>query len=288
MTNIRVLLLSLALTVPVGAAAETHTPDTVVVLSGRLRLKALLWEPPGRGPFPAVIFNHGSWPTDSRSGRPAREIFEQAATLGPLFARHGFAFLFLFRRGAGLSTSQGVSAADQIDREFAAHGQEARNSTQLRLLATDELTDALAGLAFLRALPKVDARHIVVAGHSFGGALTLLIAERDSGLVAALDFAGGAGSWERSPPLRARLLTAVGAATVPIFFILAANDYSIAPGKALAAERERLGKPYRIVIYPAFGTTSSDGHNLVDLSVATWENDVFKFLDEQYTQSAIH
>jgi carboxymethylenebutenolidase len=281
MTSNRVLLLALALASPVPAPAEIQAPDTVVVPSGQLRLKALLWEPVGPGPFPAVLFNHGSWPTNSLSGRPAREIFEQAAALGPVFARHGFVFLFLFRRGAGLSASQGTSAADLMEVQVAAHGQEARNHTQLRLLETDELTDALAGLAFLRALPKVDARHVAVAGHSFGGSLTLLVAERDSSLMATLDFAGAAGSWDRSPQLRARLLTAVGAATMPIFFIHAANDYSVAPGKALAAERDRLGKPYRINIYPAFGTTTSEGHNLVDLSVGTWERDVFKFLDEQ-------
>jgi dienelactone hydrolase len=281
MTNTPVFLLALALTSPLVARAEIQAPDTVVVPSGQLRLKALLWEPSGRGPFPAVLFNHGSWPTKNPSGRPAREIFEQAATLGPVFARHGFVFLFLFRRGAGLSASQGTSAADLLEMEFAANGQEARNHTQLRLLETDELTDALAGLAFLRALPKVDARHIAVAGHSFGGSLTLLVAERDSSLMAALDFAGAAASWDRSPQLRARLLTAVGAATMPVFFIHAANDYSVAPGKALAAERDRLGKPYRIKIYPAFGATTSEGHNLVDLSVGTWESDVFAFLDEQ-------
>src|SRR5712692_9160759 len=154
MTTIRVLLSALAITAPVAARAEIQAPDTVVVPSGPLKLKALLWQPAGR------------WPTIICSGRPAHQFLQQAAMLGPVFARHGFAFLFLFRRGAGLSTSQGVSAADLMDRELAANGQEARNRTQLRLLATDELTDALAGLAFLRALPKVDARHIVVAGHS--------------------------------------------------------------------------------------------------------------------------
>jgi dienelactone hydrolase len=280
-TSIRVLLLPLALTSPVAARAEIQAPDTVVVPSGQLRLKALLWEPAGHGPFPAVLFNHGSWPTNSPSGRPAREIFQQAAALGPVFARHGFVFLFLFRRGAGLSASQGPNAADLLEMELPANGREARNHTQLRLLETDELTDALAGLAFLRALPKVDARHTAVAGHSFGGSLTLLVAERDSRLIAGLDFAGAAGSWDRSPELRARLLRAVGTVTMPIFFIHAANDYSVAPGKALAAERDRLGKPYRIKIYPAFGTTASEGHDLVDLSVGTWESDVFAFLDEQ-------
>jgi hypothetical protein len=32
-------------------------------------------------------------------------------------------------------------------------------------------------------------------------------------------------SWDASPSLRARLLAAVAATTVPIFFIHAANDY---------------------------------------------------------------
>ena len=119
------------------------------------------------------------------------------------------------------------------------------------------------------------------AGHSFGGALTLLLAEHDKGLVAAVDFCGAAGSWEKSPPLRARLLEAVGGTTVPIFFIHPANDYSIAPGKALADEMARLGKPHRLTIYPPFGATASEGHNFVHLSVGTWEPDVFTFLAER-------
>jgi carboxymethylenebutenolidase len=280
MTNSRVFLLAIALGSPIAARAEGQGPDTVVVQSGALSLRALLWRPEGRGPFPAVLFNHGSWPRDTRSGRPAREIFAQAASLGPVFARHGYVFLFLFRRGAGLSAGQGTHAGDLLERELAANGQAARNRLQVRLLERDELSDALAGLAFLRALPEVDSRRVAVAGHSFGGSLTLLLAERDSTLAAAVDFAGAAASWEPSPELRARLLTAVGATTVPIFFIHAANDYSLAPGKALAAEMARLGKPHRIKIFPPFGTTASQGHNLVDLSPVTWERDVFAFLDE--------
>ena len=33
---------------------------------------------------------------------------------------------------------------------------------------------------------------------------------------------------------------------VPIFFIQAENDYSIAPAKTLSAEMKRLGKPNRM------------------------------------------
>jgi dienelactone hydrolase len=272
--------LAIAFASRVAAQAHGQGPDTVVVRSGVLSLRALVWRPVGRGPFPAVLFNHGSWPTDSRSGRPAREIFAQAATLGPVFARHGYVLLFLFRRGAGLSAGQGTHVGDLLARELAVNGQEARNRLQVHLLETDELSDALAGLTFLRALPEVDSRHVAVAGHSFGGSLTILLAERDSTLSAAVDFAGATISWEPSPQLRARLLTAVSTTTVPIFFIHATNDYSIAPGKALAAQMARLGKPHRIKIYPSFGKSASDGHNLVDLSVGTWERDVFAFLND--------
>ena len=216
-----------------------------------------------------MLFNHGS----------GRAFDPQPAVLGPVFARQGYLFLFLFRRGSGLSTGQEVNSDDLLDRELADSGEDARNRLQLRLLETDQLGDALAGLAFLRALPEADGRRIAVVGHSFGGSLTFLVAERDSSLRAIIDFAGAAKSWARSVPLRTRLLSAVGRITAPVFIIHAANDYSIAPGKALGAELARLGKPHTVKIYPPFGRTPADGHHFVELGVRTWGHDVFAFLD---------
>jgi dipeptidyl aminopeptidase/acylaminoacyl peptidase len=148
------------------------------------------------------------------------------------------------------------------------------------LLERDELNDALAGLAFLRALPEVDVRRVAVAGHSFGGSLSLFVAERDPLVRAVIDFAGAANSWALSPRLRARLLAAVGLAKAPVFFIHAANDYSVSPAKVLGDEMARLGKPHRIKIYPSVGRTAEEGHSFVYTGVATWEQDVFAFLDE--------
>src|SRR5215472_16258052 len=75
-------------------------PRTVVISSGGLRLKAFLWMPDGAGPFPAVLFNHGSGggTADQTAGMPITEV---ATRLGPVFVKHGYAFLFLFRRGQG-------------------------------------------------------------------------------------------------------------------------------------------------------------------------------------------
>lgn len=253
-------------------------PDTVVVQSGPLKLRGLLWRPRGRGPFPAVLFSHGSG--HAAGGASGRRDQRHPDVLGPVFARQGYVFLYLFRRGDGLSAGQGIPSGDLMDGELAANGREARNQLQVRLLETDELSDALAGLAFLRDLSEVDPRRVAVAGVSFGGSLTLLLAERDSTLRAAVAFATAGYSWEHSPQLRARLRAAVGRTPAPVFFIHAANDYSVEPGKALGAEMARLGKPHRVKIYPPVGRTAEEGHDFVDLGVATWEPDVFAFLDE--------
>ena len=79
---------------------------------------------------------------------------------------------------------------------------------------------------------------------------------------------------------RARLLAAVGRSVVPTFFIQAANDYSVAPARALAAEMARLGKAHRVTIYPPFGRTPDEGHAFVYQAASTWEADVFVFLSE--------
>jgi hypothetical protein len=62
--------------------------------------------------------------------------------------------------------------------------------------------------------------------------------------------------------------------------IQTANDYSTAPGYALAGELERLHKPHLFKIYPPVGRTSEDGHNFVYLAIPQWEGDLFRFLDE--------
>ena len=266
---------------PLPESQKLVEPDTVVVASGSLKLRALLWRPHGRGPFPAVLFSHGSALDSANSAngrRDARNRELGAAALGPIFARNGYVFLYLFRRGAGLSAGQGAYSGDLRAAELAAKGQEAHDRLQIRLLEGDELSDALAGLRYLRSLPDVDAGRIAAVGHSFGGSLTLLIAEHDSTVRAVVDFASAAGSWG-SALLRERLRTAVSRTTVPIFFIHASNDYSIEPGKSLAADAARLGKPHRLRIYPAFGRTPEEGHNIVYLSTAAWEADVFAFLD---------
>lgn len=276
------ILTVLVLTSMVAIATEGNAadqPETVEIHNGSVTLHALLWRPQGRGPFPAVLLNHGSGRTREELERLG-PYERQADILGPVFARHGYVFLYLFRRGVGLSADQGRNAVELMNREFATHGQEARNALQVRLLENGDMTDALSGLAFLRARPEVDARDVAVIGHSFGGSLTLLLAEREPDLRAVVVFSGAGYSWDRSAELRDRLFAAVDRITAPVFFIHAVNDYSLLAGKELNARLEQLGKPHRLKIYPPVGHTADEGHVFLYLGVSTWEPDVFAFLDE--------
>ena len=274
-------LLILALTAGIGAVAQSPSePATVEIHNGSVTLHALLWRPSGKGPFPAVLLNHGS-------GRTREQLKQlgpyeaQAPILGPVFARHGYVFLYLFRRGVGLSADAGTAVVDLLDRELAAHGQAARNTLQLQLLENGDLTDAQAGLAYLRKLTQVDPRKIAISGHSFGASLSLIQAEREPNVRAVLSFSGSGYSWERSPELRERLFAAVARIKAPVFFIHAENDYSLRPGKELDARLAALGKPHRLKIYPPIGKTLEDGHGFMYLGVSIWEPEVFAFLDEQ-------
>jgi carboxymethylenebutenolidase len=261
----------------IGQSAPSLSPDTVVVPSGTLRLKGLLWMPPGREAYPAVLFVHGSGSADAaHTGELA--ITEAAATLAPVFVKHGYAFLYLFRRGQGLSADQGPFMQDILRREKAAKGDEARK--RLQLVLKDHLDDVMAGLSYLKMRPGIDARRIAVVGHSFGGQLTLLAAQYDRSVRAAVTFGAAAASWQDSPEVRDLLLNAVRKANVPIMLIHAANDYSTAPGKALDSELTRLSKEHVLRIYPPFGRTPDDGHMFIYTDIAEWEPDVFRFLDQ--------
>jgi carboxymethylenebutenolidase len=264
--------------------AEPARPQIVTVASGDLRLKAFLWKPSGRGPFPAVVFNHGRSDTARQHSVQLGMTLENAARIfGPVFVRHGFVFLYPFRRGEGPSADQGRFIGDLLEQEEAVNGVEARRHLQVTLMTTEHLQDANAALSFLEHLPFVDAHRVGVVGHSFGGQLTLLQASRDRDVRAAVTFGAAAASWDGSLELRERLLEAVRGIAIPVMLIQAENDYSLSPSTAIDEELSRLGKPHVRKIYPAFGNTQSQGHNFLYFDLSRWERDVFAFLDANVT-----
>jgi carboxymethylenebutenolidase len=261
----------------VSPPAPPVAPQIADVRSGELHLKGYFWKPAGPGPFPAVLFNHGSGADDPQR-TAGRTMAEAASDLAPVFLKHGYAFFYLCRRGQGLSADQGPFTQDLL-KQAEVKGADARKQLHYQLITGSQLDDALAGLTFLKAAPDVDPKRIAIAGHSFGGMLTLLSGDHDSTIRAEVAFAAGANSWHASQELRDRTFAAVGKTAAPIMLLYAANDYDTTPGKEISAELDRRHKSHLLKIYPVIGKTPDDGHSLLYLGIPEWEPDVFQFLD---------
>jgi hypothetical protein len=72
--------------------------------------------PAGSGSFPAVLFNHDR--SDAAAHTGGREFTIAAQTLGSIYVKHGYSFLYLFRRGEGLSADQGAFIGDILKLEL--------------------------------------------------------------------------------------------------------------------------------------------------------------------------
>ncbi|PYU91112.1 MAG: hypothetical protein DMG08_16130 [Acidobacteria bacterium] len=242
--------------------------EVVSFLSGNLTLRGVLYRPDGTGPFPAVVYNHGS----------AMDSSAAIDALGPVFAARGWVFFAPYRRGQGLSASAGPYIMDQIRAAVTRGGLGEGASTLVRLLETDHLDDQLAALAWLRQAAFIQANRVAVAGNSFGGIETVLGAEKGA-YCAALDAAGAAQSWSSAPELQRMMTRAVRNARVPIFFFQAQNDYDLSPSRTLSAAMADSGKVFEMKIYPPFGKSAAEGHSFAYLGSSIWADDAFRFLE---------
>jgi carboxymethylenebutenolidase len=261
-------LLLLPLFFPAATSAQSPPPAPIEVTfsSGSLVLHGFLYKPEGQGPFPAVLWNHGS---ERRPG--------WLPEVAPTFLSQGYIFFIPHRRGHGRSPGEYVM--DLLGSANQSGGSSAR-SRKLVELMEQHLEDQMAALAYLKGLSSVDPQRIVVAGCSFGGIQTVLMAEKGLGVRAAVDFAGAAQNWQHAPELRARMIQAVQHSQMPIFFIQAKNDYDVSPSRDLAAAMEKSGKPRALQIFPAFGKSNQDAHEFCVHGDEIWATQVFSFLTE--------
>lgn len=243
-------------------------PEEIVFESNGLELRGYLYRPPGPGSFPCMITNHGSTIHQGTTDicRPA-----VAATL----LAWGIASFHPHRRGYG--NSPGRPWRDEVSAEFGTPDYD----DQLVDRIDRESNDVVAALAHIATLPGIDAAHIGVMGSSFGGINTLLAASKSAKFRCAVEFAGAAMNWERTPKLRALMRDAADKLTQPIFFIQAANDYSVGPTRDLAAHLAGTDKVVESRVYPAFGLTKDEGHLFERNGTMIWGNDVRRFLERQ-------
>ena len=242
-------------------------PEEIAFESAGLTLKGYLFVPPGQGPFPCMVANHGSTIHQGTSDicRP-----ELAAT----FMSWGIASFHPHRRGYG--NSPGPAWRDEVPGEFGSD----EYDRQLVGRLDRESDDVVAALNHISGLAQIDADHVGVMGCSFGGINTLLAASKSERFRCAVEFAGGAMNWEHTHRLRDLMQDAALKLSQPIFFIQASNDYSIGPTRDLAAALAGTDKIVESRIYPAFGLTKDEGHLFERNGTMIWGSDVRRFLEK--------
>jgi len=250
---------------PASALAQSApAPTEVNFSSGTLTLHGFLYKPEGKGPFPAILWNHGS---ERRPG--------WLPELAPFFTGHGYILFIPHRRGQGRSPGEYVM--DQLERAAQSGGASARSRMLVELMEV-QLQDQMAAVNYLKSVAEVDPQRIAVAGCSFGGIQTVLMAEKGLGLRAAVDFAGAAQTWGSAPDLRKRMMEAVQQAQMPVFLIQAKNDYDTAPSRDLAAAMEKSNKPHAMQIFPNFGKSQQEAHEFCIHGSDIWGPAVLDFL----------
>jgi len=254
----------LVFTIAQGISVAQSKPEEVVFPIGGRELHGFIWKPEGTGPFPAILWNHGS-----------EKLPGSQPALAKFYTAHSYVFFVPHRRG------QGRSPGDYIQ-DLVAQAPPGERARRMVELQQAEVDDVIAALNYLRSQTFVDPDHIAISGCSYGGIQTLLTGERDLGVKALVPFAPGAMSWEQNVPLQDRLVRAVDLAKAPVFLIQAENDYSLAPIRALSKEANKKKKDFQSKVYPAFGSTHQDGHwGFCSSATDVWGNDVLAFLETQ-------
>jgi pimeloyl-ACP methyl ester carboxylesterase len=222
--------------------------------SGDVRLSYALDLPAGPGPFPAIVFGHGSGRTTKDEAMPVKSRMTQA----------GFAVLRYDKRGVGESSGTysgvGVANGERVLGELA--------------------DDMAAGVAFLRTRPEIDQNRIGLMGISQAGWIMPLAAERAPGVRFMVLVVGptvpvgveiyyselAEGTTVPFDVLSQRLLEFTGPPgfdprphlerlDVPGLWLLGGQDRSIPTRETVAIleELSRAGRPYRWMVYPDSG-----------------------------------
>lgn len=240
---------------PQGGEGEPFRRQSWLVPSPEpgLAVHAMLFRPPGDGPFRLALIAHAS--TQNALRRAQMPQPEYRALAGFLAAR-GFAVLVPERLGHG--STGGAYAEDQGGCDEADYARSARATAAQIALA----------LQFLRGQSFVRKDAAVIIGHSAGGWGALALAREDPTTIAGIiAFAPGRGGHANDLPHQVcaphtliAAATAFGrAARVPVTWLVAANDTYFSPAfsRQLADAFRGGGDKVDFQVLPASG---SEGH----------------------------
>jgi dienelactone hydrolase len=261
------LIGSCLLLVATGARAQRkpQSYETLFYPSGKLKIEAYVYKPEGTGPFPVVIYNHGSRIEHDREERPF-------AYVGEMLTRSGYVVIVPERRGYG--KSDGATFGEVVGED---------RGPRFVTRVQEETDDVLAAVEFVKTLPYADTQRMGVMGWSFGGIVSVFAASRSAAFRVVVDQAGAALTWDRSPSMQKALKEAAGKIRIPLLGMVAENDRTTESVKAVVHEAEKHGTTAKLIVYAAFKPKDAGGvapgHMIFGKEGwRIWEADVKEFL----------
>lgn len=238
-----------------------------------ISLEVVIYKPCGTGPFPTIMFNHGS---TGNGNTP--ESFKDTFVV-PQFAQHfvrkGWLVAFPQRRGRGKS---GGLYDEGFEKDRSAYS----CNPELSLPGVERaLQDLDAAVDYLKNRIDVDSGNMLIVGHSRGGILSIAYAgTRPDAFKGAVNFAGG---WMSDRCPNPEAINAVtfrrGAAyRRPTLWLYGENDpfYGIEHSKRNFEEFVQAGG---IGTFQTFKVTQwSDGHGLVYFP-ELWQQHLDAYID---------
>jgi len=135
-----------------------------------VELEATVFKPPGEGPFPLVVINHGK-----ARGRPAFQARARYAAQSAEFVRRGYVVIVPMRQGFAKSGGPYIGGGCNATRNGLAQAE-----------------DVVAALDYMRTQPYVDMSRIIVIGQSHGGLTAMAFATLNyPGVRGVINFSGG-------------------------------------------------------------------------------------------------
>jgi dienelactone hydrolase len=257
---------------------ETLTPETwLIPIDNMTRMRTAVFRPPGRGPFPLVVINHGS--AENEDLRRTQQLPAFSA-VSAWFVQRGFIVVIPQRPGHGETGGAYLETSGSCDDpDYIGAGLATAHSIQI-------------ALNFALAQNFVDKKRVMLAGHSAGAWGSLALASRNPPyLNAVINFAGGRGGHSYDLPNRncaaERLVSAAGhfgkTTKIPTLWLYAENDTFFSPTLAdhMVRAFQRAGGAAEFYKLPSFG---EEGHYLLHSSQAmrTWALIVEKFLGKSF------
>lgn len=257
---------------PLAAQAQVLDPalnEQVVMVSASsgsssVQLETTIFKPPGNGPFPLVIMNHGK-----ALGDPHKQSRDRFIVVSREFVKRGYAVVIPMRKGFSKSTGNYV----EYGCNMTAHGWE-------------QAADLKSTLDFLRTQPWADNNRVVVAGQSYGGLATIAFgAHRYPGVKGLINFAGGLkvhGGGCRWQDSLVEAFSIFGAnSNLPSLWFYGENDHHFGPKLAARLHNAYVnaGGNAQLVAYGAF---RKDAHGMVAArdGVDIWWPETAKFLQK--------